>query len=146
MVPEAAEGIAMIIKDVMSRDVTVIGPEQTLREAAMLMRQKDVGSLPVGEHDRLIGMLTDRDIVIRALADGGDAGSYVREAMSGSIKYCYEDDDVDDIAENMASLEIRRLPVVSRDKRLVGIVSLSNMAHSVDEACEVVARGVARPH
>lgn len=136
----------MIIRDVMSRDVAVIGPEQTLREAAMLMRQKDVGSLPVGEHDRLIGMLTDRDIVIRALADGGDGGSHVREVMSGAIKYCFEDDDVDDIAENMASLEIRRLPVVSRDKRLVGIVSLSNMTHSEDEACEVVARGVARPH
>lgn len=136
----------MIIKDVMSRDVAVIGPEQTLREAAVLMRQKDIGSLPVGEHDRLIGMLTDRDIVIRALAAGGDADSPVREAMSGSIKYCYEDDDVDDVADNMASLEIRRLPVVSRDKRLVGIVSLSNMTHSEDDACEVVARGVARPH
>lgn len=136
----------MIIKDVMSRDVTVIGPEQTLREAAMLMRQKDVGSLPVGEDDRLIGMLTDRDIVVRALADGGDAGSRVREVMSASIKYCYDDDDVDDVAGNMASLQIRRLPVISRDKRLVGIVSLSNMAHSEEDACAVVARGVAQPH
>ncbi|GHH54933.1 MULTISPECIES: CBS domain-containing protein [Gammaproteobacteria] len=136
----------MIIKDVMSRDVTVIGPEQTLREAAVLMRQNDIGSLPVGEHDRLVGMLTDRDIVVRALASGSDADSPVREAMSGSIKYCFEDDDVDSIASNMASLQIRRLPVVDRDKRLVGIVSLSNMAHSEDMACGVVARGVARPH
>ncbi len=136
----------MIIKDVMSRDVTVIGPEQTLREAAHLMQKMDIGSLPVGEGDRLIGMLTDRDIVVRAVAEGRGADTPVREAMSGAIKYCREDDDLDDVAANMASLQIRRLPVVDHDKRLVGIVSLSNMTHSEDDVCEVVARGVARPH
>lgn len=136
----------MIIKDVMSRDVAVIAPDNTLREAADMMQRMDIGSLPVGEHDRLVGMLTDRDIVIRAVAAGRTGESQVREAMSAKIKYCFEDDDLDMVAENMASLQIRRLPVLDRDKRLVGIVSLSNMAHAEDDACEVVARGVARPH
>ena len=122
----------MRISEVMSRDVCVIAPGDTLVRAAGVMAKHDIGSLPVGENDRLVGFITDRDIVVRALAQGMGAEATVREVMSPEVKYCYVDDDIDDVAANMADLELRRLPVVDRDKRLVGIVSLANFAHSRD--------------
>lgn len=137
----------MRISEVMSTDVCVVAPDTTLREAACLMASHDVGSLPVGEGDRLVGFLTDRDIVLRAVASGHGPEATVRQAMSPDVKYCFEDDDIDDVAANMAALEMRRLPVVDRDKRLVGIVSLANFAHSRDPAAsQELLRGVARPH
>ena len=137
----------MRISEVMSRDVCVIAPGDTLVRAAGVMAKHDIGSLPVGENDRLVGFITDRDIVVRALAQGMGAEATVREVMSPEVKYCYVDDDIDDVAANMADLELRRLPVVDRDKRLVGIVSLANFAHSRDmKASQELLQGVARPH
>jgi CBS domain-containing protein len=137
----------MRISDVMSRDVCVIAPDDTLGRAAGVMAKHDIGSLPVGENDRLVGFITDRDIVVRALAQGMDADAAVREVMSREVKYCYADDDLDEVAMNMADLELRRLPVVDREKRLVGIVSLANFAHSRDtRASQELLQGVARPH
>jgi len=136
----------MKVSDIMTRDVCLVTPQQTLREAAELMERHDVGSLPVQDNDRLVGMLTDRDIVVRAIARGQGPETPVREAMTADIKYCYEDQDVDEVSRNMADLEIRRLPVVNRDKRLVGIVSLANVAHSEDDAADRMVRAVARPH
>ena len=136
----------MIIESIMSRDVHTVRPDQSLREAADTMRRLNIGSLPVREDDRLVGMLTDRDIVVRAVASGDADGRTVREVMSPAIKYCYADDDVQAIARNMASLEVRRLPVVDSDKRLVDIVSLANMVHSESSAGAVMAQGVATPH
>jgi CBS domain-containing protein len=131
----------------MSRDVCVIAPDDTLGRAAGVMAKHDIGSLPVGENDRLVGFITDRDIVVRALAQGMDADAAVREVMSREVKYCYADDDLDEVAMNMADLELRRLPVVDREKRLVGIVSLANFAHSRDtRASQELLQGVARPH
>jgi len=101
----------------------------------------------VGENDRLVGMLTDRDIAVRAVADGLGPDTPVREVMSPDVKYCYEDEDIDHVAANMAGLELRRLPVVDRDKRLVGIVSLGNFAQSGDAgASQELLQGVARAH
>ena len=98
----------MRISDVMSRDVCVIAPDDTLGRAAGVMAKHDIGSLPVGENDRLVGFITDRDMVVRALAQGLDASATVREVMSRELRYCFADDDVDEVAMNMADLELRR--------------------------------------
>src|SRR5690606_2362591 len=116
----------MKVRDIMSRDVDVLGPDATIQEAARHMRERDFGSIPVARDDRLIGMVTDRDIVIRCLADGADASTPIREAMTDKIRYCFDDENVSDVCRNMSDQAIRRLPVVNRDKRLVGIVSLGD--------------------
>lgn len=136
----------MKISDIMTRDVHLVSPDQTIREAAQLMEQQDIGSLPVSDNERLVGMLTDRDIVVRAVCRGLGVDTPVAEVMTSDIKYCYDDQDIDEVSRNMAELEIRRLPVVDREKRLVGIVSLANVAHSEEDAAERMVRGVARPH
>jgi CBS domain-containing protein len=118
----------MRVSDCMTRDVKVIAPETPIREAARIMARNDVGALPVGDNDRLVGMVTDRDIVVRALSDGKGPDTPVREVMSEGICYCFEDEDLQHVASNMGEQQIRRLPVMSRNKRLVGIVSLGDMA------------------
>lgn len=124
----------MQVKDVMSRDVRIVGPEASVQEAAALMREMDCGFLPVGENDRLIGTVTDRDIAVRAVADGRDPTSFpVREAMSSRIAYCFEDQDTCEAADIMCSKQIRRLPVLNRSKRLVGVVSLADLAERSHE-------------
>lgn len=135
------------ISEVMTSDVRLANPDQTIRDAASVMAQADVGSLPVGENDRLIGMITDRDIVLRAVAHGLDTQTLVRDVMTDTIQYCFEDDEVDHVAKNMANLGVRRLPVLNRDKRLVGIVALSNMAQAADgKSTQTLLKGVAEPH
>src|SRR5437667_5269949 len=121
-------GQAMKISSVMSRDVQLIKPDDTIRSAAALMKKIDAGLLPVTENDKLVGMITDRDIAIRAVAQGKGPDAKVRDAMSHEVKYCFEDEDVDHVAQNMAELQVRRLPVMNREKRLVGIVSLGDLA------------------
>ena len=116
------------LKDLMSRDVKVISPDMSIKEAAIEMRDGDFGMMPVGENDRMIGTLSDRDIVIRAVADGLDADTKVRDVMSEGIAWAYEDDSVENAAKIMSEWQVRRLPVVDRDKRLVGIVALGDFA------------------
>jgi CBS domain-containing protein len=116
------------LKDLMSRDVKVINPDMTIGEAAQKMRDGDFGMLPVGEDDRMIGTISDRDIAIRAIAEGKDAGTKVRDVMSDGIAWAYEDDSVEKAANIMSERQVRRLPVVNRDKRLVGIVALGDFA------------------
>src|ERR1700747_687764 len=118
----------MNIAKIMSRDVQFVKPEDTLREAASLMKKIDAGVLPVGEHDKLVGMITDRDIAIRGIAEGKGPDAKVRDVMSHEVKYCFEDEEVAHVVENMAELQVRRLPVMNREKRLVGIVSLADLA------------------
>jgi len=135
------------ISEVMTRGIQIANPDQTIREAAMTMAREDIGSLPVGENDRLIGMITDRDIALRAVAEGRSPNTPVRDVMTDDIKYCFEDDDVAQVAQNMAELQVRRLPVLNREKRLVGIVALSNVAQCGDKkATSEMLRGVATPH
>jgi CBS domain-containing protein len=116
------------LKDVMSRGVQVISPDSTIREAARKMREGDFGMMPVGENDRMIGAITDRDIAIRAVAEGKDPDTQVRDVMSEDIVWAYEDASVEEAAELMSEHQIRRLPIVNRDKRLVGIVALGDFA------------------
>jgi CBS domain-containing protein len=134
----------MQVSEIMSRNVKVASPTDTLQQAARWMAELDAGSLPVGENDRLVGMITDRDIAIRGDAAGCDpARTPIRKVMSNSsVKYCFEDDDVDTIAQNMAELQVRRLPVVNRDKRLVGIVSLGDISRQSQEGSKAPARAL----
>jgi len=116
----------------MTRDVRIANPGQSIRDVAKIMAEIDAGSMPVGENDRLVGMITDRDIAIRAIAKGKGPDTPVRDVMSKDVKYCYEDEDLEHVARNMGDIQVRRLPVVSRDKRLVGIVSLGDVAQNED--------------
>ena len=118
----------MRVSDAMTRDVRVATPGQSIRDVAQMMAEIDAGALPVGENDRLIGMITDRDITLRAVALGKGPETPVREVMSVEVMYCFEDEDLVHVAKNMGDIQVRRLPVVSRDKRLVGIVSLGDVS------------------
>lgn len=116
------------IKDVMSRDVQVISPDATIAGAARCMRDGDFGMMPVGENDRMIGSISDRDIAVRAVADGRGADVKVREVMSEGIRWAYEDEPVKRAVAIMGEHQIRRLPIVNREKRLVGILALGDVA------------------
>lgn len=120
---------SMKIQEIMSTDVGCIGPDNTLVEAAGLMRELDVGAIPVCDDDRLAGMLTDRDLTLRAIAEGKDPNTTaVRETMSQGIIYIFEDQSVEEAAHLMEEKQVRRLPVLNHNKRLVGIVSLGDLA------------------
>ena len=116
------------LKDLMSRDVKVVSPDMTIGDAARKMRDGDFGMMPVGEDDRLIGTISDRDIAIRAVAEGKDGDTPVRDVMSEGVAWAYEDDSVEEAARIMSERQVRRLPVVDRNKRLVGIVALGDFA------------------
>lgn len=116
------------LRDLMSRDVKVINPDMTIREAAATMRDEGFGMMPVGENDRMIGTISDRDIAIRAVAEGKDSSTKVRDVMSEGVAWAFEDESVDQAVKIMSERQVRRLPVVDREKRLVGIVSLGDFA------------------
>ncbi len=120
----------MKVGEIMSHDVEVVSPDDTIQHAAFMMARIDAGVLPVGENDKLIGMITDRDIAVRAVGQGREPGTRVREVMSPEVKYCFEDEDIAHVSSNMSALKVRRLPVVDRAKRLVGIISLGDIAKS----------------
>ena len=130
----------MRVSEAMTRDVRICNPESSIRDCAKVMADIDAGVVPVGDNDRLVGMITDRDIAIRAVATGKGPDTPVREVMSKEVKYCFEDEDLDHVATNMGDLRLRRLPVMSRDKRLVGIVSLGDLA--LKESSTTAARAV----
>jgi len=130
----------------MTRDVGIISPDETLKKAACRMAELDVGVLPVAEGDRLVGMITDRDMVVRGIADDLGPSALVRDVMTPDVKYCFCDQEIDEIVDNMADIQVRRLPVLDRDKRLVGILSLCDIATSddLDQAAEALC-GISRP-
>lgn len=137
----------MKVRDAMSTDVKTIPATGSLHEVATIMRQNDIGSVPVAENDQLVGMVTDRDLVVRGLAEQLSPDSPVRSVMTGKVLYCYDDQDLDEAVRNMADQEIRRLPVVNRDKRLVGVLALSNVAACDDDRLNgELLDGVATPH
>ena len=130
------------VRDAMSKDVRIAMPDESIRNAALLMEEIDAGVLPVGENDKLIGVITDRDIAVRALAQGKGPTTHVREVMSQEVLYCFDDQDLPAVARNMAEQQVRRLPVVNREKRLVGIISVTDIAHheNARTAGEAVSR------
>jgi CBS domain-containing protein len=136
----------MRVSEAMTREVKICTPGQTIREVARTMAEIDAGAMPVGENDRLIGMITDRDIAIRAVGQGKGPDTPVREVMSEHVHYCYDDEDIEHVARNMGDIQVRRLPVVNREKRLVGIISLGDVARTEggDATGEAVS-GVSQP-
>jgi CBS domain-containing protein len=131
----------MRVSNCMTQSVRIASPDETLRDAANAMARLDAGALPVSENDRLVGMITDRDIAIRGVAAGKGPDTKIRDVMSTDIKYCFDDEDAQDVLRNMSDLKVRRLPVVNRDKRLVGIISLGDLAMNGEAAQAGAALG-----
>ncbi|ODR93223.1 CBS domain-containing protein [Sinorhizobium alkalisoli] len=135
----------MRVADVMTKNVHVVNPDDTVAAVARHMADNDIGFLPVGDHDRLVGMITDRDIVVRCVADGRDGNTRVSDVMTTDVKYCFDDEELSDVAHNMGDQQVRRLPVVNRAKRLVGVVSLADAARSDPSVAGVGLQGVTEP-
>jgi len=138
----------MNLRDIMTSDVECVRPEDTLQEAARKMKTLDVGMMPVcGDQDKVVGMLTDRDITIRATAEGMDPKTTkVRESMSADVVWCYDDQDTEEAARLMQEHQVRRLLLMDRNKRLVGVVSLGDLATgSKRERAGQVLQGVSEP-
>ncbi len=135
----------MLVRECMSRDIKMCRPDMPIGAAAKLMSEKDVGFLPVGDDDRLHGIITDRDIAVRAVAHAKDHNTPVSEVMSSEVMYCFEDQEVDEVADNMAAIQVRRMPVVDRDKRLVGVISLADAVRRQSDAATHALEGVVKP-
>ncbi|HEX5477951.1 MAG TPA: CBS domain-containing protein [Burkholderiales bacterium] len=135
----------MRVSEALTRDVRICNPADSICDCAKMMAEIDAGVMPVGEGDRLVGMVTDRDIALRGVAQHKSPDAPVREVMSQEVKYCYEDEDLDQVAKNMSDIRVRRLPVLSREKRLVGIVSLGDLAVKERKAATKAVSGVSQP-
>jgi CBS domain-containing protein len=135
----------MKISDVMTREVRTVRPDQPVSEAASFMLNEDAGSMPVTEGDRLVGMITDRDIAVRGVAKGHGPDTPVRELMTSGVICAREDDDVSDIARKMSEEQIRRLPVTDEQGRLCGIVSLGDLARETEKDAGKALEGVSAP-
>lgn len=134
------------VADIMHRGAKVVSPSTKITEAARLMREGDFGAIPVCEDDRLVGMITDRDICCRAVAEEMDLSeATVSEAMTDQVLTCYEDDDISQLEQLMSDRQIRRVPVLNSEKRLVGIVSLANLARSAEDEAEEILEEVSQP-
>ncbi len=136
----------MKVSEVMTNDVQTVTPDQSAREAAGFMLRAEAGSIPVCEGDKVIGMITDRDIAVRGVAEGRGPDTPVRELMTDHIICARADDNVDDIARRMSQEQVRRLPVLDAEERLVGIVSLGDLAReSRGEASHEALEGISQP-
>ena len=136
----------MKVSEVMTREVQTVRPDQAVQEAASFMLSADAGSIPVTDGDRLIGMITDRDIAVRGIAKGYGPDTPVRELMTDDLVIARIDDDVEEVASRMSQAQVRRLPVVDQDERLCGIVSLGDLSRETDDDCAVEAlEGVTQP-
>jgi CBS domain-containing protein len=138
----------MKVKEIMHSGVVWVDPERNLADVAQLMREEDVGAIPVGENDKLVGMVTDRDIVVRGLAGDSDPLQMTaRDVMSKPIVYCLEDEDVDDAVRLMEQKQIRRLPVINKQKRMTGMISLGDIAATGSpDLCNETLRSVSAHH
>ena len=136
----------MKVAECMTQDVQTVAPDQPIQEAARFMLSADAGAMPVSEGDRLVGIVTDRDITVRAVAEGLGPDTPVRDVMSGDLLFCRADDDIGDVAIRMSESQIRRLPVLGQDEKLVGIVSLADISRSdQSQAASVALEGVTDP-
>ncbi len=133
------------ISEIMTTDVEVVRPEETLRDAARAMADLDVGSLPVCDGRKLIGMITDRDITVRAVAEGKSSDTAVRDVMTDDVVWCTDTDSVDDVLRQMSDAQIRRIPVVDMNRQLVGIVALGDIALEEDDDVDETLRDISMP-
>lgn len=129
----------MQVREIMTPDAHIVDPDMSIKDVASRMLDEDLGAYPVGENDRLVGMVTDRDITVRGVARGDTSGMKVRDVMSERVCYVFEDDEAEDAAKQFAEHLIRRLPVLNRDKRLVGIVALADLAKAGIKDAEFLA-------
>jgi CBS domain-containing protein len=135
-----------MISEIMSRDVQIVGPNETVQRAARLMGELDVGALPVCDGRKLVGMLTDRDITIRATAAGLAPGeTRVRDIMSGDVAWCEQEESNKDVLQRMGTSQIRRVPVVNERRELVGIVSLGDLALNEASTVSEALRDISAP-
>jgi len=140
------EKVMSSVSDIMSTDVQVVGPQETLRCGAQLMREFDVGALPVCDGRRLLGMLTDRDITVRGVAEGLDTSkACVSDVMTVDLEYCTIEQDAQDLMRVMGEKQVRRLPVIDADKNLVGIVSLGDLATRQSAHTDQALREISEP-
>lgn len=136
----------MRVSEAMTRDVRIANAEETIQQAARLMAGLDAGALPVGDNDRLVGMITDRDIALRAVAEGKGPDTKVREVMNGEVRFCFDDQEIDEVMRDMSDIQVRRVPVLDRSRRLVGILSLGDLALAArDGAAGEALAGISRP-
>ena len=136
----------MQVQQIMQTAIRFADPNMTIRDAARSMRADNIGALPVSENGRLVGIVTDRDIVVRAVAEERSPGdTSVRKVMSKGVCYCFEDDDVDEAAGVMAEHQVRRLPVINREKQLVGFITLADLGRSEEHAAQDALRGISQP-
>jgi CBS domain-containing protein len=136
----------MKVAECMTQDVQTVAPDQPIQEAARFMLSADAGAMPVSEGDRLVGILTDRDIAVRAVAEGRGPDTPVRDVMSQDLIFCREDDEIEEVAIRMSDSQVRRLPVIGQDEKLVGIVSLADISRSDQgQAASVALEGVTDP-
>ena len=136
----------MKVSDVMTRDVQTVRPDTTTQEAANFMLREDAGSMPVSDGDRLIGMITDRDIAVRGVAKGYGPETPVRDLMTDEIICAREDDDVEDVASKMSNAQVRRMPVIDENERPCGSVSLGDLAREADnDSADRALEGVSEP-
>ena len=137
----------MNISQVMTPSVRIASPDDTLQVAAQIMEEHDFGLLPIAENDQLVGMLSDRDITIRAVAKGMSPDEHtVREVMTPEVRYVYDDESIEEAVRNMSDLQIRRLPVLNRDNRLVGIVSLGDLALTEERSAGDALSSISQPN
>jgi CBS domain-containing protein len=136
----------MKVRDVMTRDVQTVTPDQPVQQAASFMLSADAGSIPVTEGDRLLGMITDRDIAVRGIAKGHGPDTPVRDLMTNDLVIVRDDEDVEEAATRMSDAQVRRLPVVDGEEKLCGIVSLGDLSRETDRECATQAlEGVTQP-
>ena len=136
----------MKIQEIMTKVVAVLPPDAQLSEVARVMRDYDIGSVPIADQERLIGMVTDRDIVVRAVADGAVLdGRFARDVMSPKVLYCYEDQSIEEALEVMGEQQVRRLPVLDAERRLVGVVSLGDVSQAVAQKAGGALKEISEP-
>lgn len=136
----------MNVEKVMTTRVSWVTPDTPVPEIARRMKAEDIGALPVAENDRLVGMVTDRDIVLRGVAEGGDISRVpARQVMSPEVLYCFEDQPVADVLKNMGDNQVRRLPVMNREKRLVGVVSLGDLSRASGQKAAGALKEISKP-
>ena len=137
----------MRVSEAMTEDVKTVAPDSSIRQAAEMMASLGVGLLPVADKEKLVGMISDRDIAVRAVAKGLGPDTKVRDAMSPEVRYCFVDQLLDEVSQNMGEIQVRRLPVLDRNKRLVGIIALGDIANCAKDAANPAKAltGISRP-
>jgi CBS domain-containing protein len=135
----------MKISECMTQDVQLVSPDDSIERAAQIMGSADAGVLPVSDGSRLVGMITDRDIAVRGVAEGCGPDARVGDIMSREVKYCFDDAEMDEVLVNMAQIQVRRMPVVDHDKRLVGIISLADLDREEPRRSGEALRHIVQP-